>query len=158
LGITNLPAASLDCYVVATSHPSTASFRTLLWIAAGIHPLLLEVGTNRCGAYNASFKYSGVDVPPSTKALYKVSIDASGNTAIGVNGAALSAALTIFSQAIGIIGNDGQATQPFGSMHELIVTSNLDTQHSQTVEGNLAWKWGIQASLPSNHPFKSAKP
>jgi hypothetical protein len=37
-------------------------------------------------------------------------------------------------------------------------TSALTTTQRQQVEGYLAWKWGLQASLPSNHPYFNAKP
>jgi hypothetical protein len=46
-----------------------------------------------------------------------------------------------------------------GSLSEVLVfnISHTDTQR-QIVEGYLAWKWGLQSSLPDNHPFKSAAP
>jgi hypothetical protein len=46
-----------------------------------------------------------------------------------------------------------------GSLSEVLVfnISHTDTQR-QMVEGYLAWKWGLQANLPGNHPFKSAAP
>ena len=46
-----------------------------------------------------------------------------------------------------------------GSISEVLVfnTSHSDSQR-QIVEGYLAWKWGLQSSLPGNHPFKSAAP
>jgi hypothetical protein len=28
----------------------------------------------------------------------------------------------------------------------------------QKIEGYLAWKWGIQASLPAAHPYRNAAP
>jgi hypothetical protein len=44
-------------------------------------------------------------------------------------------------------------------MHELIILNQLPTTYQrQQVEGYLAWKWGIQANLPANHPFKNAPP
>jgi hypothetical protein len=43
-----------------------------------------------------------------------------------------------------------------GNMHELIVsTANTNRQH---IEGYLAWKWGLQGGLPSNHPYFSIPP
>jgi hypothetical protein len=46
-----------------------------------------------------------------------------------------------------------------GTMHELIILNQLPTTYQrQQVEGYLAWKWGIQANLPANHPFKNAPP
>jgi hypothetical protein len=34
----------------------------------------------------------------------------------------------------------------------------LSTLNRQKIEGYLAWKWGIQASLPAGHPHKSSAP
>ena len=34
----------------------------------------------------------------------------------------------------------------------------LTVGQRQQVEGYLAWKWGLQGNLPSNHPYKSAAP
>ena len=34
----------------------------------------------------------------------------------------------------------------------------LTTTNIQKIEGYLAWKWGLQANLPANHPYKSAAP
>ena len=46
-----------------------------------------------------------------------------------------------------------------GHICELIIYSNsLTTPDRQQVEGYLAWKWGLQASLPANHPYKNASP
>ena len=36
--------------------------------------------------------------------------------------------------------------------------SYLNSTLLQQVEGYLAWKWGIQANLPTNHPYKNAAP
>ena len=46
-----------------------------------------------------------------------------------------------------------------GYIYELIVfntTVNLATQ--EAVEGYLAWKWGIQSSLSTTHPYYLAPP
>ena len=44
------------------------------------------------------------------------------------------------------------------AMEIIFYNSVLSTNDRQKVEGYLAWKWGIQASLPSGHPYKSAAP
>ena len=44
-----------------------------------------------------------------------------------------------------------------GTILELIVyNSTLGTQARQQIEGYLAWKWGLQASLSVSHPFYSS--
>jgi hypothetical protein len=47
----------------------------------------------------------------------------------------------------------------FGYVGEVIVYNSLisDPQRQQ-VEGYLAWKWGLKASLPSSHPYKLFPP
>jgi len=43
--------------------------------------------------------------------------------------------------------------------YEVIVfNTNLTTAERQSVEGYLAWKWGLQASLPTLHPYVSNNP
>ena len=46
-----------------------------------------------------------------------------------------------------------------GVIAEVVVvqTAMSDTDR-QKLEGYLAWKWGMQASLPADHPYKSAAP
>jgi hypothetical protein len=45
-----------------------------------------------------------------------------------------------------------------GDIAELIVTHYADTATRQRIEGYLAWKWGLQGSLPGGHPYESAAP
>jgi hypothetical protein len=46
-----------------------------------------------------------------------------------------------------------------GSIFELVgYTGSLTTLQNQQVEGYLAWKWGLQANLPSGHPYKNSPP
>ena len=40
----------------------------------------------------------------------------------------------------------------------LMYNQYLDITDRQKIEGYLAWKWGLQASLPVGHPYKSAAP
>jgi hypothetical protein len=43
-----------------------------------------------------------------------------------------------------------------GNIQEVLVyTGPITTLQRQQVEGYLAWKWGLQANLPSNHPYKN---
>jgi hypothetical protein len=46
-----------------------------------------------------------------------------------------------------------------GYIHEVVFyRSSLSTSQRQSVEGYLAWKWGLQANLPATHPFKKFPP
>jgi len=55
--------------------------------------------------------------------------------------------------------NDGGFSSFHGNMSEVLLFNRvLTTSEFTSVEGYLAWKWGLQSSLPSNHPYFSAKP
>jgi hypothetical protein len=43
-------------------------------------------------------------------------------------------------------------------MEVIFYNSLLSLLQRQSMEGYLAWKWGLQGSLPSNHPFRSYPP
>jgi hypothetical protein len=56
--------------------------------------------------------------------------------------------------------NVGQFSENMtGNIFEIIqYNSDLGQSSRQQVEGYLAWKWGLQANLPANHPYKNASP
>ena len=59
------------------------------------------------------------------------------------------------------IGRDGEVASRFYSGHMkeiLIYTGQINGFQRQQVEGYLAWKWGLQTSLPLYHPFYNAAP
>jgi hypothetical protein len=46
-----------------------------------------------------------------------------------------------------------------GGIGEIVIfASEIPTSQRQQVEGYLAWKWGLQSSLPSTHPFRKGRP
>lgn len=57
------------------------------------------------------------------------------------------------------IGYGGSGQYLAGTLSEVILFNKvLTTTERQTVEGYLAWKWGIQASLAATHPYKTVQP
>ncbi len=58
------------------------------------------------------------------------------------------------------VGASAGAADPWnGEIWEVIVfTSYLSQDDTELIEGYLAWKWGIQSSLPGGHPYASAAP
>lgn len=59
---------------------------------------------------------------------------------------------------IGTYGND-TTTSMIGDIGEVVITAGNDsTELRQKIEGYLANRWGIAASLPSDHPYKSVAP
>ena len=74
----------------------------------------------------------------------------------GLNGGtqSSSAAFTFSGNGITHIGTGVLGDWFTGTIHEIIVyNSALTTTQRQQMEGYLAWKWGLQQSLPSTHPF-----
>jgi hypothetical protein len=40
----------------------------------------------------------------------------------------------------------------------IVLPEGTDTDTRQLIEGYLTWKWGLEANLPSGHPYESAAP
>jgi hypothetical protein len=107
----------------------------------------------------------GTDGPLGKTTMLSVGYNGGGATSLAnfsakVNGAAKTiASSSAFSTVPNAtaIGAQQNATLPWvGSQHEIIVTtSNTD---ALKIEGYLAHKWGLAASLPSDHPYKTAAP
>ena len=38
------------------------------------------------------------------------------------------------------------------------MVESTNTTTRQLIEGYLAWKWNLQASLPADHPYKNVAP
>jgi hypothetical protein len=57
------------------------------------------------------------------------------------------------------IGSARNTTTFRGYMCELVAFNvYLNTSQRQSIEGYLAWKWGLQGSLPGGHPYTEAAP
>lgn len=58
------------------------------------------------------------------------------------------------------IGGDAAVSQTMsGSIaEEIALTYTPTTTDRQKIEGYVMWKWGLQANLPSGHPYASAPP
>jgi len=45
-----------------------------------------------------------------------------------------------------------------GVYSEALMVEVTDTTTRQKIEGYLAWKWGLEANLPADHPYKNSPP
>jgi hypothetical protein len=63
-----------------------------------------------------------------------------------------------FSRITVGVANYSSSFLPANINEIILYDSAITTQDRQKVEGYLAWKWGLQASLPSNHPYFNVKP
>ena len=110
----------------------------------------------------------GYFVPLANSATHIVSSGRSGTTqTVKGNGGAVSTSqacdgAATLNNIIGIGGgyNDVASDRLDGDYisEVLIYSATLPVADEAKVEGYLAWKWGIQASLPAGHPYKSAAP
>ena len=96
--------------------------------------------------------------------LYSIQYDSLNNINLWSNG---SISPTITGTAGSITRNKfllGKRNMGFtenmtGNIFEVVqYNSDLGQTSRQQVEGYLAWKWGLQANLPANHPYKAAAP
>jgi hypothetical protein len=57
------------------------------------------------------------------------------------------------------LGINTQYEPSQGQVAEILYYNNaIGLNGYQLIEGYLAWKWGLQSRLPSNHPYKNAAP
>jgi len=103
---------------------------------------------------------------PTTPQLLEMVTSASSGQAfrngnsVGTNASTIST-FTLNPLAIGANLTDSNGVQQFwdGYICEFIVIfSALSTNDRQQIEGYLSWRWGLQAGLPVDHPYKSAAP
>lgn len=92
-------------------------------------------------------------------------IDSGNNITVYLNGkagppSAASGTMGIGQSYVGAAFFSGAITDFWlGEIAEVIVSNNsLTTSERQRIEGYLAWKWKLQANLPSTHPFKNLPP
>jgi hypothetical protein len=90
---------------------------------------------------------------PST--TYNEYVNGSTTASLSVTGFSASDAASY----VYIGTRDDKVTSFNGYMCELIIyNAMVGLAAQQKIEGYLAWKWGIQASLPGGHPYASAAP
>lgn len=83
--------------------------------------------------------------------------DASGNLNMYLNGSLLSRYANVTALPMTQLNINGYSNQ-FGNCQiaEIIFfNNNLSEYQRQSIEGYLAWKWNLQASLPAAHPYSS---
>lgn len=56
-----------------------------------------------------------------------------------------------------LTGNNNDITED-GGLGEVVITYDASDSGRETIEGYLAWKWGLQSLLPENHPYEKRAP
>lgn len=146
-----------------TANSSYQVVLTAAKAAANSVAILASVGPGRWGSYtsidvNASttvdsnysiFSMVG-DVPINRVNFWKNGTD--NGTVDGY-----WTANTVFNSSY--IGTDQYGSVFFGNLAEIVyVNQTNSTSDRQRMEGYLAWKWGLEANLPNDHPYKNSAP
>ena len=118
---------------------------------------LSKYGTNPVG-----FTPNGGSVPTNTVTLFDYQYTTSLVT-LNLNGLQAGSGTPPVSYSgtgTSYIGSSTYAANNmYGTIYEIIYYNlSLTTNQFQQVEGYLAWKWGLQANLPANHPYKNSSP
>ena len=129
----------------------------LSWISTSSGYSVLST-TNNFFTPNQPQIWAASLAPSASPAADKVSVVANGGTEIKNNSSTIAASQSnpAFNLQIGASGESGFSM--VGYHAEIIITLAPSLSVRQLAEGYLAHKWGLAASLPSGHPYKSAPP
>ena len=136
----------------------------------------MSIVNTQIGIHNTDVSATFIKVDVTSRLGKKIAtVGRSGGT--DGNGGALTVTSTGFSQptyqtdgtqtwisqaAAGFqVGGKQQAGTAYGDKYisEVVgCNTKLSTENRQKLEGYLAWKWGLTADLPSDHPYKIAPP
>ena len=163
--LAGMPSAPYDYIFVGTANTSTSTYRTMLRTNSltGTHPFVLQINTDNAGMWNgfAFIQFGSLTQTANEKAMFYGSMASDRTITASKNGTiALTAASPAGNESvITCLGNSIGGGQPYGQLQEIVLYSQtLTLTQRQTVEGYLAWKWGLVSSLPANHPFKQWPP
>jgi hypothetical protein len=168
LNLSSMPLSPYDIFTVATANSVTNRYRTLLRTAGapGTHPFLLEVNTNNLGMWDSTAfrQFGSLTLAANEKGLFYATMASNRSIRAAKNGTeSLSAATPAGNESQIVSLGNLQAVyagnQPWGTLQEIIIYgTTVSTSQRQQIEGYLAWKWGLVASLPSTHPYKLFPP
>jgi hypothetical protein len=124
----------------------------------------LPVGTS--GGVNSIIPYvASASLPLTLGSFFRSTVGATFQLGQGINGTLPSTLNDSQSGTMApcsniVLGANDNAGVPFsGSYAEILFFSTfLQPQQREQVEGYLAWKWGLVANLPSDHPYKNVLP
>ena len=165
---------SLQVFAVAMLNNNAQNFARLVSLGTpsgpdsnlncNYYPLARYQSTNSLMIGISSATYNlNVPIPSYSTLFLAQSFTSTNTTAISVNGNTPSTFVRNFSTNFFIyrygVGGQANANEPTyslwnGYICEVLVYSNYFTQSQrQSVEGYLAYKWGLATLLPSNHPY-----
>ncbi len=158
------------CYFIvirpAASQPNTSYAGILSTDSAGAYGRTLGFGG---GSWQEEYYSNFVNITPYTANVWTVvslQFVTTVSATLAVNGTTYAGiASGTGNNTTGFkIGsyNDSASYATFNANFDvaeiMVYGTNVSTAQRQQIEGYLAWKWGLQGSLPSNHPFKNYRP
>lgn len=121
---------------------------------------------NKCGIVDANNSFFAQGSVTSTAAdhvflgnltssTWRVSLDGTATT--GSHSRTFAAGQTGYI-GVEFIGVGQFLDHLYGNLGELVIATEISETNQQKLEGYLAWRWGLEGSLPGDHPYKSAAP
>lgn len=142
----------------------TTDWRTFV-LSGTQNNILIEDSSNRYGTYNGGFYPAGTLTWDNVAGLSYARVSAGNPLQLSRDGGPLfDPGANPNDTTIGGIGsggsyNQGAINQAWGDLYELcFVPYNSSVDVRQKLEGYAAWKWGLAALLPVDHPYKNAAP
>lgn len=133
---------TLSAFARRTVNTNSADFDTGVW--TGTTDVLISINT--------------VSAPSTAADIFRPFKNGSAISRTPVAGTTLANVAITDALNIGA-RNNGLSVFFNGNLYELIICdTSLNTADQQKTEGYLAWKWGLQGNLPSNHPYKNTSP
>ena len=164
-GLWSATTASRATIAVVGTYASSASTQTMASIGSAAGNSGLGIGWNTTAGFNtflwavAEAARAGFVATP----LVQIGVLSPSSVAQSLNGntssTAIGAAPAISTNyQVGGIGGTLLLSNGSRVSEVIILSSTASTTDRQLIEGYLTWKWGTQASLPADHPYKSLPP
>jgi hypothetical protein len=172
----NWGSSSSSVFLVMNESAGSTGFQNIITTGAGAagqwgYGITADGGitSNKLGIFNILqnfFSFTATASTSSFLACFTSNGVSSGSVtaSLFLNGTADAsnpATATSTTSAAGIvIGSNATFTEPLkGAIYEIVMLPSVaDTTTRQRIEGYLAWKWGLTANLPSDHPYKTVGP
>lgn len=158
VGLSASNAASMSVVSIFSANLTTGYAYTL----SNNQPQVLRYGgtivmTGPAITQNIRFLYNTTMTSGGSSFLYANGTQTASNlTTPAISGTGATVSIGAYYYPAADPGPNGYFT---GTLNEIIIFSNvLSTGQRQQVEGYLAWKWGLQNTLPSTHPYKKISP
>ena len=155
IGVYNTYARILSFGDATTTDDSTSSTKTCLTQSDANGVMMFKNGSNV-----KSSSALTLDTPYLVSGYYDSTVFYLGINGTYIASGTVSASNFNFTKFS--IGMDSFSNSKFVSdmyYGEVLVFANtLNVNQRKLMEGYLAWKWGLQTSLPVGHPYKSAAP